>query len=39
MPTVRAVLQRVTEASVMVDGEIVARLDRPGLGVLVGRHP
>jgi D-tyrosyl-tRNA(Tyr) deacylase len=32
----RAVLQRVTEASVTVDGEVVARLDRPGLCVLVG---
>ena len=32
----RAVLQRVTEASVTVDGEVVGRIDRPGLCVLVG---
>ncbi|MGH8969244.1 MAG: D-aminoacyl-tRNA deacylase [Actinomycetes bacterium] len=32
----RAVLQRVTEASVTVDGEVVGRLDRPGLCVFVG---
>lgn len=32
----RAVLQRVTEASVSVDGEVVGRIDRPGLCVLVG---
>jgi D-tyrosyl-tRNA(Tyr) deacylase len=32
----RAVLQRVTEASVTVDGEVVGRLDGPGLCVLVG---
>jgi D-aminoacyl-tRNA deacylase len=32
----RAVLQRVTEASVIVDGEVVGRLDRPGLCVLLG---
>lgn len=32
----RAVLQRVTEASVTVDGEVVARLSRPGLVVLLG---
>ena len=32
----RAVVQRVTEASVTVDGERVATLDRPGLVVLVG---
>ena len=32
----RAVLQRVSEASVIVDGEVVGRIDRPGLCVLVG---
>ena len=32
----RAVVQRVTEASVTVGGEQVATLDRPGLVVLVG---
>ena len=32
----RAIVQRVTEASVTVDGEEVARLERPGLVVLVG---
>ena len=32
----RAVLQRVTEASVTVEGEVVGRIDRPGLCVLVG---
>jgi D-tyrosyl-tRNA(Tyr) deacylase len=32
----RAVLQRVTEASVTVDGEVVGHLDGPGLCVLVG---
>ncbi len=32
----RAVVQRVSEASVRVDGELIARLDRPGLCVLVG---
>jgi D-tyrosyl-tRNA(Tyr) deacylase len=33
---VRAVLQRVTAARVEVDGEVVGRLDRPGLLALVG---
>lgn len=33
---VRAVLQRVTHASVTVDGEVVGAIDRPGLLVLVG---
>ena len=33
---VRAVVQRVSEASVSVDGQIVGSLDRPGLVVLVG---
>jgi D-tyrosyl-tRNA(Tyr) deacylase len=33
---VRAVLQRVTRASVSVGGEVVAAIDRPGLLVLVG---
>ena len=32
----RAVLQRVSRASVTVDGEVVGRLDAPGLVVLVG---
>jgi D-aminoacyl-tRNA deacylase len=32
----RAVLQRVTEASVSVDGVVVGGIDRPGLCVLVG---
>jgi D-tyrosyl-tRNA(Tyr) deacylase len=32
----RAVLQRVSEATVTVDGEVVGRLDRPGLVALVG---
>ena len=31
----RAVLQRVTEASVTVDGEIVGRIEEPGLVVLL----
>ncbi|MFK5635622.1 MULTISPECIES: D-aminoacyl-tRNA deacylase [unclassified Ornithinimicrobium] len=31
----RAVLQRVTRASVTVEGEVVGRLDRPGLVALV----
>jgi D-tyrosyl-tRNA(Tyr) deacylase len=30
------VVQRVSEASVLVDGAVVGRLDRPGLVVLVG---
>jgi D-aminoacyl-tRNA deacylase len=33
---VRAVVQRVSEARVVVDGETVGVLDRPGLVVLVG---
>jgi D-tyrosyl-tRNA(Tyr) deacylase len=33
---VRAVLQRVTRAAVLVDGEVVGELDRPGLVALVG---
>jgi D-tyrosyl-tRNA(Tyr) deacylase len=33
---VRAVLQRVTHASVEVDGEVVGQIDRPGLVALVG---
>jgi D-tyrosyl-tRNA(Tyr) deacylase len=32
----RAVVQRVTRASVTVDGEIVGKIDRPGLLALVG---
>ncbi|MBM7498734.1 D-aminoacyl-tRNA deacylase [Oerskovia paurometabola] len=32
----RAVLQRVTRASVSVGGEVVGRVDRPGLVALVG---
>jgi D-tyrosyl-tRNA(Tyr) deacylase len=33
---VRAVVQRVSRARVVVDGEVVGALDRPGLCVLVG---
>jgi D-aminoacyl-tRNA deacylase len=33
---VRAVVQRVSRASVVVDGEVVGAVDRPGLCVLVG---
>jgi D-tyrosyl-tRNA(Tyr) deacylase len=36
---VRAVVQRVTRASVTVAGEVVAAIDRPGLVVLVGVTP
>ncbi len=32
----RAVLQRVTSASVVVSGELVGKIDRPGLVALVG---
>ncbi|WP_076465939.1 D-aminoacyl-tRNA deacylase [Actinomyces mediterranea] len=32
----RAVIQRVTSASVSVDGEVVGAIDRPGLMVLLG---
>ncbi|WP_125776325.1 D-aminoacyl-tRNA deacylase [Antribacter gilvus] len=32
----KAVVQRVTRASVAVDGEVVGKIDRPGLLVLVG---
>jgi D-aminoacyl-tRNA deacylase len=32
----RAALQRVLKASVTVDGQVVGRIDRPGLCVLVG---
>ena len=32
----RAVVQRVSEASVLVEGEVVGSIDRPGLCVLVG---
>lgn len=32
----RAVVQRVSQASVTVDGEVVGAIDRPGLVVLVG---
>jgi D-tyrosyl-tRNA(Tyr) deacylase len=35
-PAMRAVLQRVLTASVTVDDEVVGRIDRPGLCVLVG---
>ncbi|MGQ0838730.1 D-aminoacyl-tRNA deacylase [Actinokineospora sp.] len=34
----RAVVARVTSASVTVDGEIVGRIDEPGLLVLLGVH-
>jgi D-tyrosyl-tRNA(Tyr) deacylase len=33
---VRAIATRVTSAEVIVDGEVVGRIDRPGLLVLVG---
>jgi D-tyrosyl-tRNA(Tyr) deacylase len=33
---VRAVVQRVSRARVLVDGEVVGAVDRPGLCVLVG---
>jgi D-tyrosyl-tRNA(Tyr) deacylase len=33
---VRVVVQRVTRAAVIVDGEVVGAVDRPGLAVLVG---
>jgi D-tyrosyl-tRNA(Tyr) deacylase len=36
MRVMRAVVQRVCRASVTVDGEVVARVDEPGLLVLVG---
>lgn len=32
----RAVIQRVTSASVSVDGQVVGAIDRPGLMVLLG---
>ena len=32
----RAVVQRVLQASVTVDGEVVGAIDRPGLAVLLG---
>jgi D-tyrosyl-tRNA(Tyr) deacylase len=32
----RAVVQRVLEASVSVDGKVVGRIDQPGLAVLLG---
>ena len=32
----RVVVQRVSEAHVVVDGDVIGRLDRPGLVVLVG---
>lgn len=35
----RAVVQRVTRASVTVDGEVVGAIDRPGLVALVGVTP
>jgi D-tyrosyl-tRNA(Tyr) deacylase len=36
MAAMRAVLQRVTRASVTVDAEVVGRIDEPGLVVLLG---
>lgn len=36
MPRVRAVVARVTSASVVVDGETVGTIDEPGLLVLLG---
>ncbi len=35
-PVVRAVAQRVTQASVTVDGQVIGAIDGPGLLVLVG---
>ncbi len=35
----RAVVQRVTRASVTVAGEVVGRIDRPGLVALIGVTP
>jgi D-tyrosyl-tRNA(Tyr) deacylase len=35
----RAVVQRITRASVTVDGQVVAAIDRPGLVALVGVTP
>jgi D-aminoacyl-tRNA deacylase len=35
----RAVVQRVTRASVRVGGEVVGEIDRPGLVALVGVTP
>jgi D-aminoacyl-tRNA deacylase len=35
-PVMRAVAQRVTQASVTVDGEVTGAIDEPGLLVLVG---
>ena len=35
----RAVVQRVTRASVTVDGQVVGAIDRPGLVALVGVTP
>ena len=32
----RAVVQRVTQASVAVDGQVIGAIDEPGLLVLVG---
>jgi D-tyrosyl-tRNA(Tyr) deacylase len=36
MQVMRAVVQRVSNASVTVDGEVVGRIDEPGLVVFVG---
>lgn len=36
MPSMRAVVQRVAWASVVVDGEVVGEINEPGLVVLVG---
>lgn len=38
MSGVRAVVARVSEASVEVDGEVVGAIDEPGLLVLLGIH-
>lgn len=35
----RAVVQRVSRASVIVDGQVVGAIERPGLAVLVGVTP
>jgi len=36
MEPMRAVVQRVSRASVSVEGEVIGRIERPGLMVLVG---
>jgi D-aminoacyl-tRNA deacylase len=36
LPVMRAVVQRVSQASVTVDGQVIGAVDEPGLLVLVG---